>query len=164
MPATGLRGNQHLLESWGRRPDVSTVIFAEQPGDRRGDLCLADGRRIGALTKGLRVRTEHRHPNILGTLLIHSVFLPVDRAAAPAVVGGNDERGLVPVRGHGLQRVPEVLHVAIELVRALQNQVVPPGVRPIVGLSVAYKEHLGSLGSREFKKWYLQERIIDILV
>ena len=69
----------------------------------------------------------------IGDLL--AVGLPLDRRVASAMVGEQNQRGVIAVLGICLRELPEALQVNIDAVRRFEIAAVVAGVRPVVRLA-----------------------------
>src|SRR6266404_3051747 len=140
------------------------VVLAQQRRHGGCNLGLADLCGVSALTERCSIRTEHRDPDVLRAGLLDAVLLPIDRSAAAAMIGRDDESSLIAIRRQALQGMPELLDEVIEEVRAVEQQVVAARVPPVVGLAVADEQDTRLLLAQGIEQRDLQERVVDILV
>ena len=75
---------QRLQQRWRSGWLDRSVVFTEQRRNRGSDLCLGDGCNTVTLAQRRRVRSNDRDPDVLRTVLLDSVFLPVNATVAPA--------------------------------------------------------------------------------
>ncbi len=135
------------------------VVLADERRHGGGDLRLSHWRDVVAFSERRRIGSDDRDPDVLRALLLDAVLLPLGEAAAATMVGGDDEGRLVPVFGHRLHRVPELLHEEIEAMRAVEHQVVSALMRPIVGLAIADEQDARFRGDHIVEQRYLQEGV-----
>src|SRR5208283_1141816 len=110
---------QNVGKPGGGRRHFFQIVFAEKRCHRGCDLGLRYRGNIGALSQCRSIGPEDCDPDVLRSLLVNAMLLPIDRTASPTVVSGDDESGLVAVSRRGLHRVPEFLSEALELMGAL---------------------------------------------
>src|ERR1700726_1524369 len=128
---------QDLCDGDGGGRHGLPVVLAQQRRHRCRNLALADLRGVSALAERSGVRAQHRDPDVFRARLLDTVLFPIDRSAAAAMIGRDDERSLIAIRRQALQGIPELLDEVVEEVRAVEHQVVAAGVPPVVSLAVA---------------------------
>src|ERR1700683_5467480 len=114
--ALALAAAEHIRYRGGRGRFCFGIVLADETGQRGRDLRLRYPTDLGPLSQCRGMRSHDRDPYVLGPRLFDAVFLPLHRPAAAAVIAGDDERGFVAILRPGLQRVPEFLNEAIEVV------------------------------------------------
>src|SRR6476661_6734230 len=142
--AVGIAGEgfgQETGNSGGSRGDVVTVILAEKTGQGGGDLRLSNRADVGALPERRGVRADDGDPDIFRTFLLYAVVFPLGAAAAAAVIGGDQECGLIAIPRNGLHGVPKLFDEMIDVVGAVEHEVVTAGVGPVVRLAIADEQH-----------------------
>src|SRR5882762_3517281 len=155
---------QDLCDGDGGGRHGLPVVLAQQRRHGCRNLGLAELRGVGALAERSSVRAQPRDPYVLRAWLLDTVLFPIDRSAAAAMIRRDDERSLIPVRRQALQGIPELLDEVIEEVRAVENQVVAAGVRPVVSLAVADEQYARLVFAKRVEQRDLQERVVDIPV
>src|ERR1700678_789316 len=160
-----LRGiTQHARDRHGRLGLGGVIILADEGRDGRSDLRLGNRAHVGSLAERSRVRANDRDPDILRAPLLDAVFLPFSEAAAPPMIGGDDESRCATVLRHGLHGVPQLFHQMVHPVRAVENQIVAALVRPVVGLAVPYEQDARVRGLDIVQKGHLQKGIPDVFL
>src|SRR6202051_3096164 len=133
------------------------VILTDERRHRRGNLRLSHRGDVGTLAKRRRVRAEHSDPDIFRTLLFDAVFFPLSQAAAPTVVSGDDESRCAVVLGHRLHGVPQLVYEMIHAMRTVEDEIVAPLMRPVVGLTVSHEQHARKPRFDVVEERYLQK-------
>src|SRR5262249_33410546 len=125
------RGSGHVL----------SIVLAHECRHRGGNLCLGDRWHVFPLTQRERVGPKHGNPDILRAFLLHTVLLPLHRAATSAVIRRDDEGGRPVILGYCLHRLPELPDEGIGAMRALEHEVVSSLVGPVVGFPVPDEQY-----------------------
>src|SRR6266403_439057 len=144
--------------------DVTAVVLAEKTGEGSSDLRLGNGTDVRPLAERRGVRADDGHPDIFRTLLFGAMVFPLGEAAAAAVIGGDNESGLIAIRGDGLHGVPKLLDEMIDLVSAVEDEVVTAGVAPVVRFAVADEQDFGLLGADVIEQGHLLEGVVDVFL
>src|SRR5688500_9839630 len=110
-------------------------VQAERRGNGRGDLSLLQRRRVAQFAASGLVRAGKREPDVLRTFDIAAVLGPVRRRAPPAMIGGDDEQGVVAILWLRLQPAPQRLQEAVGERDPIEHVVVTSRVRPFVGIA-----------------------------
>src|SRR6266478_8343404 len=108
-------------------------------GEGSSDLRLGNGTDVRPLAERRGVRADDGHPDIFRSFLFGAMLFPLGEAAAAAVIGGDNESGLIAIVGDGLHSVPKLLDEMIDVVSAVEDEVVAAGVAPVVRFAVADK-------------------------
>src|SRR6266481_435300 len=148
----------------GSGGDVTAVVLAEKTGEGGSDLRLGNGTGVRALAERRGVRADDGHPDIFRTFLFGAMVFPLGEAAAAAVIGGDNESGLIAIRGDGLHGVPKLLDEMIDVVSAVEHEVVTAGVGPVVRFAVADKQDFGLLGADVIEQGHLLEGVVDVFL
>src|SRR6266849_5248797 len=148
----------------GSSGNVVAVILAEKTGEGGSDLRLGNGADVGALAQRLGVRADDGDPDIFGAFLFGTMVLPLGEAAATAVIGGDNESGLIAIRGDGLHGVPKLFDEMIDVVGAVEHEVVTAGVGPVVRFAVADKQKPGKFCADVVEQGHLLEGVIDVFL
>ena len=123
-------GLETSVDRQGRRGPRNRLwkIEPDREGDGGRDLS-GGGRRAPPHSAGRHARAEHRDPDVAG----HRDALSVVRPAltlTPAMVGGDDQGGVVAVSGQRLKKRPDALDESIRPSRRVQVEIVPTLMRP----------------------------------
>src|SRR6267142_1789539 len=165
--AAGIAGEgfrKDVGDGGGSGGDVAAVILAEKTGDGGGDLRLGNGADVGALAERRGVRADDGDPDIFRTFLFGAMVFPLGEAAAAAVIGGDNESGLIAIGGDGLHSVPELFDEMIDVVSAVEDEVVAAGVAPVVRLAVADKQDFRMVGADVVEQGHLLEGVVDVFL